>query len=223
MCNDNHVLCHTWLLQWCLTALSVPPVYKDTCRSLINPNEFRITVEIIQPVHFNYSDVTWHCYENTDNFFVRATACSGVHQRNYQSHPLLDLCEGKPPATGRLPSHRASYAENVSISCLTKRPWLNMQQTDYRCGWRNVHSGNWLMIDILPIAGENIYMFHLFKTASLRWRHNECDGVSNHQPRERLLNRLSRRWSKKTSKLRVTGLCGGEYPDDRWIPRTTGQ
>ena len=42
---------------------------------------------------------------------------------------------------------------------------------------------------------------------SLQWRHNERDSVSNHQPRECLVSRLIRRRSKKTSKLRVTGLC----------------
>ena len=41
----------------------------------------------------------------------------------------------------------------------------------------------------------------------LRWSHNGCDGVSNHQPHGCLLNLLFRRRSKKTSKLRVTGLC----------------
>ena len=47
---------------------------------------------------------------------------------------------------------------------------------------------------------------------ALRWRHNERDGVSNHQPHDCLLNRLFRRRSKKTSKLRVTGLCVGNSP-----------
>ena len=36
--------------------------------------------------------------------------------------------------------------------------------------------------------------------------------VSNHQPHDWLLNRLFRRRSKKTSKLRVTGLCVGNSP-----------
>ena len=46
-------------------------------------------------------------------------------------------------------------------------------------------------------------------TPSLQWRHNGRDGVSNYQPHHWLLNRLfGRRW-KKTSKLRVTGLCAG--------------
>ena len=46
----------------------------------------------------------------------------------------------------------------------------------------------------------------------LPWRHNDHDGVSNHQPHGCLLNRLFRRRSKKTSKLRVTGLCVGNSP-----------
>ena len=44
------------------------------------------------------------------------------------------------------------------------------------------------------------------------WRHNDHDGVSSHQPHGYLLNRLSRRRSYKTSKLRVTGLCVGNSP-----------
>ena len=47
---------------------------------------------------------------------------------------------------------------------------------------------------------------------SLQWRHNERDSVSNHQPHDCLLNRLFGRRSKKTSKLRVTGLCVGTSP-----------
>ena len=44
---------------------------------------------------------------------------------------------------------------------------------------------------------------------TLLWRHNGLDGVSNHQPHDCLLNRSFRHRSKKTSKLRVTGLCAG--------------
>ena len=47
---------------------------------------------------------------------------------------------------------------------------------------------------------------------TLHWRHNDHDVVSNHQPHGCLLNRLFRRRSKKTSKLRVTCLCGGNSP-----------
>ena len=47
---------------------------------------------------------------------------------------------------------------------------------------------------------------------SLRWRHNERDSVSNHQPHGCLLNSLLSRRSKKTLKLRVTGLRVGNSP-----------
>ena len=51
-----------------------------------------------------------------------------------------------------------------------------------------------------------------FCTCPLQWRHNERDGVANHRRFNCLLNRQSRRWSRKTSKLRVTGLCEGNSP-----------
>ena len=74
--------------------------------------------------------------------------------------------------------------------------------------------------------GGNIYEFYRFwctmqftssltirlMKSSLHWRHNDHDGVSNQQPHGCLLNRLFRRRSKKTSKLRVTGLCVGNSP-----------
>ena len=47
---------------------------------------------------------------------------------------------------------------------------------------------------------------------SLPWRHNGRDSVSNDQPHDCLHNRSFRRQSKKTSKLRVTGLCAGNSP-----------
>ena len=50
------------------------------------------------------------------------------------------------------------------------------------------------------------------------WRHNGCDGVSNHQPHDCLLNCLFRRRSKETSKLRVTGLCAGNSPGTGEFP-----
>ena len=53
---------------------------------------------------------------------------------------------------------------------------------------------------------------------ALRWRHNGRDSVSNHQPHHCLLNRLFRRRSKKTSKLRATGLCVGNSPGTGEFP-----
>ena len=53
---------------------------------------------------------------------------------------------------------------------------------------------------------------------TLHWRHNDPDSVSNHQPHDCLLNCLFRRRSKKTSKLRVTGLCVGNSPGTGEFP-----
>ena len=43
----------------------------------------------------------------------------------------------------------------------------------------------------------------MFTIDTVQWRHNECDGVSNHRPLDCLLNRL----------FRSTGLCEGIH---RW-------
>ena len=58
----------------------------------------------------------------------------------------------------------------------------------------------------------------VFCLKSLRWRHNDHDGVSNHLPHHCLLNCLFGRRSKKTSKLRVTGLCAGNSPGTGEFP-----
>ena len=53
---------------------------------------------------------------------------------------------------------------------------------------------------------------------SLQWRHNGRDGVSNHQRLDCLLSRFFRTRSKKTSELRVTGLCEGNSPGTGEFP-----
>ena len=61
-------------------------------------------------------------------------------------------------------------------------------------------------------------LFKVLETRTLRWRHNERDSVPNHQPHDCLFNRLFRRRSKITSKLRVTGLCAGNSPGTGEFP-----
>ena len=50
------------------------------------------------------------------------------------------------------------------------------------------------------------------RAPALQWHQNGRDGVSNHQRRDCLLNRLFRRRSKKIPKLRLIGLCAGNSP-----------
>ena len=63
-----------------------------------------------------------------------------------------------------------------------------------------------LISGLILVQGEG----RLIDSISLQWRHNGSDGVSNNQPPYCLFNRLFR--SKKTPKLRVTGLCAGNSP-----------
>ena len=51
-----------------------------------------------------------------------------------------------------------------------------------------------------------------FVVRTLQWRHNECDGASNHQRLHCLLKCWFRCWSKEASKFPVTGLCVGNSP-----------
>ena len=53
---------------------------------------------------------------------------------------------------------------------------------------------------------------------SLWWRPNGRDSDSNHQPHDCLLSRLFRRRSRKTPKLRVTGICAGNPPGTGVFP-----
>ena len=71
---------------------------------------------------------------------------------------------------------------------------------------------------ILDCVGQSQLFSTDINRSSLLWRHNGRDGVSNHQPHDYLLNRLFRRRSKKTSKLRVTGLCAGYSPVTGELP-----
>ena len=65
--------------------------------------------------------------------------------------------------------------------------------------------------DVITYSGLNF-------NASLQWRRNGHNGISNHQPHYCLLNRLFMRRSKKTSKLRVTGFCVGNSPVNGEFP-----
>ena len=99
--------------------------------------------------------------------------------------------------------------------------WAVLPHLLYRCRPRHQQ---------LPVTGatkrgqlgyvEGIYHSKLthWPWVILQWRHNMRDSVSNHQPHHCLLNRLFRRRSKKTSKLRVTGFCVGNSPGTGEFP-----
>ena len=77
----------------------------------------------------------------------------------------------------------------------------------------------WTFCLDLNVLNQDVYV--IWNTGDrypLQWRHNEHDGVLNHQRHHCLLNRLFGCRSKKTSKLRVTGLCAGNSPGTGEFP-----
>ena len=94
---------------------------------------------------------------------------------------------------------------------------LDQGQGVYR-GWSDVYGSSQLrpfrtcIIDIMHVPGSIVVV------RSLQWRHNGRNNVSNHQTHDCLPNGLFRRISKKTSKLRVTGLWAGNSPGTGEFP-----
>ena len=95
-----------------------------------------------------------------------------------------------------------AYSENFMKMIYPFSRYVAKRQTNKQQRWWHI-----LILSIETISHTENQYIHI----SLRWRHNERDGVSNH-PRLDLLSRLFRRRSKKTSKLCVTGLNEGKSP-----------
>ena len=75
------------------------------------------------------------------------------------------------------------------------------------CVCTTIHPQYIISMDIMAFS-TTITIFDIYITMTS----NERDGASNHQPHDCLLNNLFRQRWKKTSKLRVTGLCEGNSP-----------
>ena len=76
----------------------------------------------------------------------------------------------------------------------------------------SIISEQYIVCDLCGLRSLSFQSTSLCVYHSLQWRHNGRDGVSGHQPHDCLLNRLFKQTSKKTLKLRVTGLCVGNSP-----------
>ena len=98
--------------------------------------------------------------------------------------------------------------------------WACISSVDPSCGsysWQDLSRRGGACYPVVITRTDVTVPYHGVH-ASLRWRHNGHKCVSNHQPRHCLLNRLFERRSKKTSKLRVTGLCAGNSPGTGEFP-----
>ena len=87
--------------------------------------------------------------------------------------------------------------------------WTTISQSICEIGtW--CHS--FCVLDVLINQKNTIWGIGTASQYTLQWRHNGSNSVSNRHPHDCFLNRLFRRRSKETSKLRVTGLCEGNSP-----------
>ena len=155
---------------------------------------------------------------------------------------LLSPCKENPLVTGRFPSQCGQYCAALVFSLLLSRTSYMEQRVKMTIWdaitlrWRQCFRNNccqvtrWILNKRLTFCRWHsqmlcrreiivwwwryviIWLDDDQTSSSLQWRHNERDGVSSHQRLDGLLNHLFRRRSKKTSKLRVTGLCEWNSP-----------
>ena len=156
---------------------------------------------------------------------------------------LLAICAGNSPVPGEFPTQRPVtwsfdvYFDLCPNKRLSKQSWGWWFQMPLRPLWRHRNDGGifasvmWQLSHLqrckitrslshetepnTPQSLPHNQALHPHPTGPhpLQWRRNECDGVSNHRRLRCLLNCWFRRTLKKTSKLRVTGLCAGIH---RW-------
>ena len=105
---------------------------------------------------------------------------------------------------------------SISVMSIISAPSIHIDNHIFRlCKAQNYRTLHIILLRCalsVCIKIYSVYVQHKNPRVSLLWRHNGCDGVSNHQPHDCLLNRSFMCRSKKTSKLRVTGLCVGNSP-----------
>ena len=143
---------------------------------------------------------------------------------------LPALCAGNSPVPVSSP-HKGQWrgALMSSLICAWINDWVNNREAGDLRRHRGHYDVNVMSVEMpvitatvtshwMSLLARQIYVDFCARSRSLWWRHNGCDSVSNHQPRDCLLNRLFRRRSKKTSKLRVTGLCVGNSPGTGEFP-----
>ena len=125
----------------------------------------------------------------------------------YQYLRLITCYRCVPSLVFKL-SYQNSFENWVPVNVVYGCSWVLLMGHSQKGGWPGERMGDkgW--------EGGNACS----RPMPLRWRHNGRDSVSNHQPHDCLLNRLFRRRSKKTSKLRITGLCAGNSPGTGEFP-----
>ena len=111
-----------------------------------------------------------------------------------------------------------------SLAMLTRKTW-KFYITKIRRLTDSSHEGPVIKIgspwhDVIIVSDKTTVHNDTFSLhfVTSQWRHHERDGVSNYLRLQCLLNCRFRCRSKKTTKLRVTGLCLGDSPGTGEFP-----
>ena len=140
------------------------------------------------------------------------TVYSDADQRKHQSSASLAFVRGIHRSPVNSPhkwavTRKLFPFDDVIMFVFIRWNWPRKQ---WRCWWFETP---WHSCDV-TVMKSHIQLGPCTKQTfcSLQWRHNERDGISNHRRLDCVFNRMFRRRSKKTSKLRVTGLCERNSP-----------
>ena len=144
------------------------------------------------------------------------TPCSKFHPNensfgsssNLVKHPLVSLM---------LYMSQQSRGLVTAVDNHFDKLWLQGSQGRHK----NIAVTSLTALTVFPSGHRQMVMFRAHsapRLMTLQWRHNERNGVSNHRSFHYWLNHFFGRRSKKTSKLRGTGLCEGNSPVTREYP-----
>ena len=121
-----------------------------------------------------------------------------------------------------------TYFSEISTGIQTfsfKKIHLKLSSAKWRpfCLGLNVLRATWAELGIAYSPTVSNVESHLLMLNALQWCHNECDGISNHQPHNCLLNRLFKAQIKENTKAPCHWPLYREFTSDWWIPRTKDQ
>ena len=117
-----------------------------------------------------------------------------------QSYNLLSATESNLNVMGNL-IHGSQRADNITTTNKARRNRVNF---------------HWICWHILLFLSLTHFgTFTPYGDIPLKWRHDACVGVSTTSLTIVYSTADPRRRSKKTSKLRVSGLCVGDFPAQR--------
>ena len=132
------------------------------------------------------------------------------------THPFPNFTEVLERVSSFIPYFTDKWLPCDRVSLSTDTWWCHVTET--LSAWLDIWADGFPQK--APKCGAITHLPYCIIISSHPWQccHNGSDAVSKYQPHDCLLNRLFKRRSKKTSKLRVTALCAGNSPVTGKLP-----